>query len=99
MGFTAKVETTGLEPATSCLQSRCSSQLSYVPRPAIVGTGLEWIRSPVEVARPAGRGSGRCSRRAADGHRATGPLVESLEVARDHAFTPPSLPQPADREQ
>ena len=25
------VETTGLEPATPCLQSRCSSQLSYVP--------------------------------------------------------------------
>jgi hypothetical protein len=26
------VETMGLEPTTSCLQSRCSSQLSYVPR-------------------------------------------------------------------
>ena len=26
-----KVETMGLEPTTSCLQSRCSSQLSYVP--------------------------------------------------------------------
>ncbi len=25
------VETMGLEPTTSCLQSRCSSQLSYVP--------------------------------------------------------------------
>ena len=30
-GESRKVETTGLEPATSCLQSRCSSQLSYVP--------------------------------------------------------------------
>src|SRR5207247_2264313 len=27
----AKVETMGLEPTTPCLQSRCSSQLSYVP--------------------------------------------------------------------
>jgi hypothetical protein len=25
------VETSGLEPPTPCLQSRCSSQLSYVP--------------------------------------------------------------------
>ena len=25
------VEMTGLEPVTPCLQSRCSSQLSYVP--------------------------------------------------------------------
>ena len=28
------VETMGLEPTTPCLQSRCSSQLSYVPWPA-----------------------------------------------------------------
>jgi len=27
----AVVETMGLEPTTPCLQSRCSSQLSYVP--------------------------------------------------------------------
>ncbi len=26
-----RVETMGLEPTTPCLQSRCSSQLSYVP--------------------------------------------------------------------
>ena len=26
-----QVETMGLEPTTPCLQSRCSSQLSYVP--------------------------------------------------------------------
>ena len=26
-----KVETMGLEPTTPCLQSRCSSRLSYVP--------------------------------------------------------------------
>ena len=26
-----EVETMGLEPTTPCLQSRCSSQLSYVP--------------------------------------------------------------------
>jgi hypothetical protein len=25
------VETMGIEPTTPCLQSRCSSQLSYVP--------------------------------------------------------------------
>ncbi len=28
---TCLVETMGLEPTTPCLQSRCSSQLSYVP--------------------------------------------------------------------
>ena len=28
---TTTVETMGLEPTTPCLQSRCSSQLSYVP--------------------------------------------------------------------
>ena len=28
---TFAVETMGLEPTTPCLQSRCSSQLSYVP--------------------------------------------------------------------
>ncbi len=28
---TSRVETMGLEPTTPCLQSRCSSQLSYVP--------------------------------------------------------------------
>ena len=30
----ASVETMGLEPTTPCLQSRCSSQLSYVPATA-----------------------------------------------------------------
>ncbi len=29
------VETMGLEPTTPGLQSRCSSQLSYVPKPAV----------------------------------------------------------------
>jgi hypothetical protein len=29
--FMESVETMGLEPTTPCLQSRCSSQLSYVP--------------------------------------------------------------------
>ncbi len=29
--WTFVVETMGLEPTTPCLQSRCSSQLSYVP--------------------------------------------------------------------
>ena len=29
--FCRSVETMGLEPTTPCLQSRCSSQLSYVP--------------------------------------------------------------------
>ncbi len=30
-GLFRVVETMGLEPTTPCLQSRCSSQLSYVP--------------------------------------------------------------------
>ncbi len=29
--YNVLVETMGLEPTTPCLQSRCSSQLSYVP--------------------------------------------------------------------
>ena len=33
------VELTGLEPVTSCLQSRCSSQLSYSP---VVGQRRAW---------------------------------------------------------
>jgi hypothetical protein len=32
---TLAVETMGLEPTTPCLQSRCSSQLSYVPWTAV----------------------------------------------------------------
>ncbi len=32
----SSVETMGLEPTTPCLQSRCSSQLSYVPLQPIV---------------------------------------------------------------
>jgi hypothetical protein len=32
------VETMGLEPTTPCMQSRCSSQLSYVPDEASVVT-------------------------------------------------------------
>ncbi len=36
------VETMGLEPTTSCLQSKCSSQLSYVPETqSIRRDGLE----------------------------------------------------------
>ena len=31
MPWSHRVETMGLEPTTPCLQSRCSSQLSYVP--------------------------------------------------------------------
>ena len=38
------VETMGLEPTTPCLQSRCSSQLSYVP-----GAVQASARSPVRV--------------------------------------------------
>ena len=30
------VETMGLEPTTPCLQSRCSSHLSYVPWPGVL---------------------------------------------------------------
>ena len=39
------VETMGIEPTTPCLQSRCSSQLSYVP-----GTGPhEWGANTIAV--------------------------------------------------
>ena len=37
---TDMVETMGLEPTTPCLQSRCSSQLSYVPGAVQVALGL-----------------------------------------------------------
>jgi len=40
------VETTGLEPATPCLQSRCSSHLSYVPWPAVLTRTLVASRRP-----------------------------------------------------
>ena len=35
------VETMGLEPTTPCLQSRCSSQLSYVPEAHSAYAGRE----------------------------------------------------------
>ena len=40
------VEPKGLEPSTSCLQSRCSSQLSYgpvVPNSPVIYGGRTWI--------------------------------------------------------
>ena len=42
------METIGFEPTTPCLQSRCSSQLSYVPveRPTSVGEGTGLVASP-----------------------------------------------------
>ena len=36
------VETMGLEPTTPCLQSRCSSQLSYVPEGRPHTSPLTW---------------------------------------------------------
>ncbi len=44
------VETMGLEPTTPCLQSRCSSQLSYVPEPAPAGLGTTSV--PIRRHRP-----------------------------------------------
>jgi Domain of unkown function (DUF1775) len=44
------VETMGLEPTTPCLQSRCSSQLSYVPGPAPTGLGTTSV--PIRQRRP-----------------------------------------------
>ena len=38
------VETMGLEPTTPCLQSRCSSQLSYVPAGTLHATGEAFLR-------------------------------------------------------
>ena len=43
------VETMGIEPTTPCLQSRCSSQLSYVPE----GMSPERNRSTIPGERPA----------------------------------------------
>ena len=45
MTWTFVVETMGLEPTTPCLQSRCSSQLSYVPGPAPAGLGTTSVPS------------------------------------------------------
>ena len=57
------VETMGLEPTTPCLQSRCSSQLSYVPAgwqgyadPAPLG--IHGSAVPVRRARPVDRRAG-----------------------------------------
>ena len=44
------VEAMGLEPTTSCLQSRCSSQLSYAPGP-LGGNALNWVRPPTSPGR------------------------------------------------
>src|SRR5437764_7793161 len=55
------VETMGLEPTTPCLQSRCSSQLSYVPKsPPTVVRHDEQMGSVrrldhVQLAMPAGQ--------------------------------------------
>jgi hypothetical protein len=38
------VETMGLEPTTPCLQSRCSSQLSYVPENVTLTTPYAYRR-------------------------------------------------------
>ena len=45
------VETQGLEPWTPCLQSRCSSQLSYVPVVLVGDEGLEPPTSSLSVTR------------------------------------------------
>ena len=47
------VETQGLEPWTPCLQSRCSSQLSYVPtnKKMVGDEGLEPPTSSLSVTR------------------------------------------------
>ena len=42
------VETMGLEPTTPCLQSRCSSQLSYVPVGATIVGGV-WAAADPEA--------------------------------------------------
>ena len=53
-----RVETMGLEPTTPCLQSRCSSQLSYVPVTGVsVGatrTGPPRQGGPVRTVQAAG---------------------------------------------
>src|SRR5205814_642701 len=51
------VETMGLEPTTPCLQSRCSSQLSYVPefgrRPTVwCGLDPHAAQVPQEIVSP-----------------------------------------------
>jgi site-specific DNA recombinase len=49
------VELMGLEPTTPCLQSRCSSQLSYSP---VTGSGAGWkppVREPEVGTKPSGR--------------------------------------------
>ncbi len=38
-GVRDTVEMMGLEPTTPCLQSRCSSQLSYIPGECAGGSG------------------------------------------------------------
>ncbi len=56
----------GIEPTTPCLQSRCSSQLSYVPegmfdvRGAVADAYVTWPARPLE--RSDGERSGRCER-------------------------------------
>ncbi len=49
------VETSGLEPPTPCVQSRCSSQLSYVPRPVAPSQDVTRIPGPASPLCPVGR--------------------------------------------
>ena len=56
------MEMTGLEPVTPCLQSRCSSQLSYIPEAVQVGARIPERRCrsrtrPVAATFWAGRGT------------------------------------------
>jgi|SoiMethySBSTD1v2_1073268.scaffolds.fasta_scaffold21867_1 hypothetical protein len=57
------VETMGFEPTTPCLQSRCSSQLSYVPEVVGQRTGQVGAGANGGSAEVVGR------RRDGDGHR------------------------------
>lgn len=59
--ITPFVENIGFEPMTPCLQSRCSSQLSYAPgEPPILRAAARLRR--IEAAEPPARDGGRYAR-------------------------------------
>src|SRR5579875_3211720 len=92
------VETMGLEPTTPCLQSRCSSQLSYVPegsrtrrgtsgyhRAITLPAGLPSIQ-PVEPVEGLGHGV-----RAVGGEAVGPPLAPPRLLPALLGMTPPRL--------
>src|SRR5664279_1216681 len=79
------VETQGLEPWTPCLQSRCSSQLSYVPNGN--ETNLRFFSSRRALAEPKSRAALFPSQETVVGDEGLEPPTSSLSVTRSNQLS------------